>query len=220
MIPIPMPQEPSCFDTKVRQRGLVFLEQQGQDPQKAPQSSRRIWRNGAGDFWRAVKDDLRTGYNNRCVYSCFVLEEERQQDGMLCSTHSIDHFRPKARSPAYLAYEWSNLRWAWNVIDNECKKNHLIPEEHDPTRLTRNIMELKEDDNGDWIVIPDSSLTTSEQQKIDKTIQNLGLNSRTLKSRRKQYVEDFLDDGNQYSPNFMEERQPFIYGELKRLGWI
>ncbi|MYC49649.1 MAG: hypothetical protein F4X50_05055 [Synechococcus sp. SB0662_bin_14] len=220
MIPISMPQEPACFDSTVRQRGLAFLQRQGQDPQQEPQNGSSIWRNGAGNFWRAVKDELRTGYNNRCVYSCFVLEEERQQDGTLRSTHSIDHFQPRSRSPAYLAYEWSNLRWTWNVIDNECKKDHLIPEEHDPIRLTRDIMELKEDDNGDWIVVPDSSLTTSEQEKIGRTIQDLGLNRRRVKIRRNQYVEDFLDKDNHYGSDFMEERQPFIYRELKRLGWI
>ena len=166
MIPVKMPEEPACFDARVRQRGLAFLQQQGQDPQQEPQDGGRIWRDGAGDFWRAAKDDLRTGYKNRCVYSCFILEQERQQDGTLHSPHSIDHFRPKSKSPAHLAYEWSNLRWAWRVIDNECKKDHLISEEHDSTRLTRSIVELQEGDNGDWIVVPGSWLTTLEQEKI------------------------------------------------------
>jgi len=112
------------------------------------------------------------------------------------------------------------LRWAWNVIDNECKKDHLISEEHDSTRLTHNIVELQEDKNGDWIVIPDSSLTISQQEKIGKTIQDLGLNKRKVKIRRRQFVKDFLDNKDRYDDDFMEERQPFIYRELKRLGWL
>ena len=220
MIPVPMPEEPPCFNARVRQRGLAFLQEQGQDPQQQPQSSSRIWGNGAGDFWRAVKDDLRTGYNNRCVYSYFVLEQERLPDNSLRSTHSIDHFRPKSCSPAYLAYEWNNLRWAWRVIDNEGKRNHLISEEHDPTRLTRSIVELQEDDNGDWIVVPDSLLTASEQEKIGDTVRDLGLNGREVKTRRNQFVEDFLENKDLYDADFMEERQPFIYRELKRLGWL
>jgi len=220
MIRVNMPEEPDCFDEKVRQSGLAFLEQQGQDPQQEPQSGSRLWGNRDGNFWTAVKDDLRTGYKNRCVYSCFVLEDERQPDNSLRPTHSIDHFQPRSRSPAYLAYEWSNLRWTWNVIDNECKKDHFISEEHDPTRLTHNIVELQEDENGDWIVTSDSSLTISEQEKIDKTIQDLGLNKRKVKIRRRQFVEDFLENKDRYDDDFMEERQPFIYRELKRLGWL
>ena len=216
MIPVPMPQEPACFDATVRQRGLAFLQQQGQDPHQRPQSSSEMWDNGS--FWTCVKDDLRTGYSNRCVYSCFFLENERRQDGNLHSIHSIDHFQPKSRNPAYLAYEWSNLRWAWNVIDNEGKKNNLVSEEHDPTRLTRNIVELQEDDYGDWIVVPDSSLTTLEQEKIDQTIQDLGLNMPKVKIRRRQCVEDFLENKDRYDADFMKDRQPFVYRELKRLN--
>ena len=207
------------------------MQQEGQDPQQKPQSSTRIWGNGAGDFWRDAKDELRTGYNNRCVYSCFFLEDERQQNGNLGSTHSIDHFQPKSRSPAYLAYEWSNLRWAWNVIDNKGKKDNLIPEEHDPTQLARNIMKLQEDDKGDWIVVPGSSLTASEQKEIEsliaseqkeieKTIRALGLNKPKVKIRRKQHIEDFLENKDRYDADSMKERQPFIYRELKRLGWL
>ena len=220
MIPISMPQEPACFDAKVRQKGLAFLQQQGQDPQREPQSGSRIRRHGAGNFWGAVKDELRTGYSNRCVYSCFVLEDERQPDHSLRSTHGIDHFQPKAHGPAYLAYEWNNLGWAWNLIDNEGKEDHPISEEHDPTRLTRNIMELKEDDNGDWIVAPDSSLTTLEQEKIGKTIRDPGLNKPKVKIRRNQCVEDFLENKDRYDADFMEARQPFIYRELKQLGHL
>ncbi|SAY38825.1 hypothetical protein [Candidatus Synechococcus spongiarum] len=220
MIRIPMPQEPDCFDATVRQRGLDFLQRQGQDPQQKPKSSSRIWGSGAGNFWTAVKDDLRTGYNNRCVYSCFVLEDERQPNGKLRHSHSIDHFQPRSCSPAYLAYEWSNLRWAWQVIDNEGKKNHLIPEKYDPTRLTHKVVELQEDDDEDWIVVPNSSLTDLEQKEIKNTIQNLGLNRKKVKVRRRQYVEDFLENKCRYDANFMKERQPFIYCELKRLGWL
>lgn len=217
MIPVPMPEEPACFDAKVRQSGLAFLQQHGQDPNESPQHGGGIWRDGAGDYWREVKNDLREGYNNRCVYSCFVLEEERRGDGSLQSIHSIDHFQPKSKSPAYLAYEWSNLRWAWNVIDNECKKDHHIDENHDPTQLTRDIMELKEEDNGDWIVVPALSLSSDEKRKVAMTIQNLGLNNRKVKIMRNQYVEDFVKNQYKHGHVFMEERQPFIYRELKRL---
>ena len=217
MIPVPMPAEPPCFHEKVRQEGLRFLEGKGQSPQENPRRGMK-WKKG--ELWGAVRDDLCKGYHNRCVYSCFILEKELQQDGTLRPTHSIDHFQPKSSSPAYLAYEWSNLRWAWKVIDNEGKQDHHIDQNHDPTRLTHDIVELKEDINGDWIVVPASSLDEGEQKKVHKTIQDLGLNKLTVKTRRKQYVEDFQDKNNQYDDLLMQERQPFIYRELRRLGFL
>ena len=217
MIPIPMPAEPACFDAKVRRQGLNFLQEKGQDPGKnPPHGSRDFWEDG--DYWRFARDDLRKGYNKRCVYSCFILEEEMISPSGKRLDRSIDHFQPKSSNPAYLAYEWSNLRWAWSVIDNECKKNHHIDEEHDPAKLTHDIVELREDVDGEWIVVPISSLIELESKKVHETIQKLGLNNRKVKIRRRQWIEDFLDDQNQYGNNFMEKRQPFIYRELKRLG--
>ena len=69
-------------------------------------------------------------------------------------------------------------------------------------------------------MVPGSSLTALEQEKIGKTIQDLGLNKCKVKIRRNQYVKDFLDKDNPYSLDFIEERQPFVYRELKSLGWI
>ena len=216
MIPI-RNDEPGDFDTRVRQPGLAFLRSRNQDPNEPPQSANRLWgRNGCeGKSWQLARDQLREWYGNRCVYSCFVLEQERKENGRLQSNHSIDHFRPKSRSLAYLAYEWDNLRWAWNVIDNH-KQDKII--NHDPTRLTHNIMELEEDNDGDWIVVPATSLPGSERIKIDRTIKDLGLNNTEVRIIRKKWVEDFLREDNPYDHAFMDKRQPFIYRELRRSG--
>lgn len=214
---IPLPIEPGDFDARVRQPGLAFLRSRNQDPNEPPQGANQLWgRNGYdGKSWQPARDQLREWYGNRCVYSCFVLEQERKENGSLQSTHSIDHFWPKSSSPAYLAYEWHNLRWAWNVIDNH-KQDKII--NHDPTSLTHNIMELEEDNDGDWIVVPAASLPDLERTKIDKTIKDLGLNNDVVKIIRKQWAEDFLDEDNPYDHAFMDKRQPFVYRELRRSG--
>lgn len=228
MIPVTMPAEPAEFDRLVRKQGLAHLREQGQDPALPPAVS-TLWklsRLGADgrqrtvDYWQLARDDLRTGYHNRCVYSCFVLEPERLADGRLQSTHSIDHFQPRSRSAAGLAYEWSNLRWAWRVIDNEGKGNNLIPADHDPTQMDRHFFKLAEADNGDWLVVPDAGLDAMEQSRLQTTIQRLGLNRPKVLLARNQYVKDFLENAADYGDRWMQQRQPFVFGELRRLGLI
>lgn len=222
-----MPPEPSDFDLKVRHEGLCHLREQGHDPETPP-PNRQIWeimRRGTdghvrtAEYWQLARDSLRAGYTNRCVYSCFTLEDQRNAAGNLQSTHSIDHFLPKSLSPARLAYEWSNLRWSWRVIDNEGKGNNLIP--LDPTTINRCLMELHEDSNGDWMVVPlKEGLSTMERNQVDCTIRLLGLNLRKVVIRRNQYVDDFKKNGGLYGDDFMNERQPFVYQELKRYGQV
>ena len=220
MIPVQMPPEPPDFDARVRQPGQEHLQQKGHDPAQPPPKHDRFLRTdqGKADYWRRVRDALKEGYGNRCVYSCFYLSEERVYGGDSFK-HSIDHFKPISQSPAQLIYEWSNLRWSWDLI-NTYKEDSIIPEAHDPIQMTSNLVKLQRDERGDWTVIPESSLTDSEQQEIDKTIQSLGLNNPTVKTMRNQCVKDFLRNSDQYSTDLMEKRQPFIYRELKRLGWL
>ena len=221
MIPVEMPPEPPDFDARVRQPGHEHLQQKGHDPAQPPPTHDGFLRNadqGKADYWRRVRDALKKGYVNRCVYSCFYLSEEQiyAQDSF---KHSIDHFKPVSQSPARLIYEWSNLRWAWELI-NIYKGDSIIPESHDPTQMTSNLVKLQRDKRGDWIVIPESSLTDLEQEKIDRTIRNLGLNNPKVKIMRNQCITHFLENKCQYSIELMKKYQPFIYRELRRLEWL
>lgn len=225
MIPVSLPPEPAGFDRAVRQEGLAHLREQGQDPAQPPASGnlwtlKRVDARGnerTADYWQRAREDLRAGYNNRCVYSCFVIETERLADGREQSGHSIDHFEPKSRAATRRAYDWDNLRWAWRVIDNEGKMNHWIPSDHDPTAMTAPFLQLAEDDRGNWLVVPDPSLEASEQTRLRETIRLLGLNLPKVVLRRNAYVEDFLNNGPDYGPAWMQQRQPFVYRELRRL---
>ena len=158
------------------------------------------------DYWQRAREDLRAGYNNRCVYSCFVIETDRLADGREQSGHSIDHFEPKSLAAARRAYDWDNLRWAWRVIDNEGKGNHWIPAEHDPTAMTTPLLQLAEDEGGNWLVVPDPGLEHSEQTRLRETIGLLGLNLRKVVLRRNAYVDDFLNNGPDYGPTWMQEQ--------------
>lgn len=224
VIPVLMPPEPSDFELRVRQQGLSFLSDQGHSPHDPPPNS-RFWKvervdiDGnlkSAEYWREAKDALQTGYSNRCVYSCFALEDQLTASGRQISSHSIDHFHPKSLSAAGLAYEWRNLRWSWNVIDNEGKGDHIIP--LDPTALSSCLMQLQEDQNGDWKVVAVSGLCDTDSDLVELTIRLLGLNLRKVVIRRNQCVSDFVANVSTYDNAFMESRQPFIFRELKRLG--
>lgn len=225
MIPVPLPPEPVGFDRDVRQEGLAHLREQGQDPAQPPLSGslwtlKRVDASGnerTADYWQRAREDLRAGYNNRCVYSCFVIETERLANGREQSGHSIDHFEPRSRVAASRACDWDNLRWAWRVIDNEGKRNHWIPADHDPTAMTAPLLQLAEDDNGDWLVVPDPFLEAFEQVRLSETIRLLGLNLRKVVLRRNAYIEDFLHHGHEYGADWMQQRQPFVYRELRRI---
>lgn len=174
---------------------------------------KRIMSNGSErscEYWQLAKEDLRNAYHNRCVYSCFQVEVETLASGQTVSMHSIDHFKPISLSPASLAFEWSNLRWAWNRIDNH-KDNSLIPDDHDPTQLQADALILSEDPSGLLIVAPNPSLPPAEQARLANTIANLGLNQAAVALARTNCRNDFIASAGIYGHDYMAARQPFVY---------
>ena len=217
MIPVPLPPEPDNFDERVRREGLAHLQEQGKDPDEpAPRAlfaMKRIMSNGGErscEYWQLAREDLRQAYHNRCVYSCFQIEVETLASGETVSMHSIDHFRPIHLSPARLAFDWSNLRLAWCIIDNH-KGNSLIPGDHDPTRLQADALILSEDPSGLLIVAPNPSLPPAEQARLTDTVAKLGLNQTAVVLARSACRDDFIASADLYGHDFMLARQPFVY---------
>jgi len=221
MIPVQLPPEPNSFDASVRREGLAHLQEQGQDPDQYPPSRslfamRRIMANGGErscEYWQLARDDLRKAYQGRCVYTCFFIESETLVGGKIVSGHAIDHFRPIHSSPARLAYEWSNLRWAWDFVDNY-KGRQSIPQDHDPTRLKLDVLVLKECLDGLLRVFPNPALPQEEQERLANTVSRLGLNQYTVAKARTDCFEDFIVSAETYGQVFMMERQPFVYRYL------
>ena len=220
MISVKLPSEPNDFNQRVRSEGLAHLHEQNQDPDQ-PIHNASIWTNrtlsnGSSekpDYWRRARVAVKQGYANRCVYSCFKLEDETFPGGTTRGAQ-IDHFKPRSSCAAKLAYEWQNLRWAWGKIDSEYKKNNVIPDDHDPVRIASNAMMLEEDDNGDLVVVPNPSFPDAEKTRLKETIQMLGLNRVPIKLARKNCFDDFIDPNHSYSRDFMKEVQPFIYQQM------
>ncbi len=226
-MPVQLPAEPLNFDERVRVPGLHALRILHQNPDDPPPNE-RFWKqrhqtqNGSWreklDYWNRVRDDLCEGYNKRCVYSCFVIEPTRDSNGhVIGGEHCIDHFAPKSLNPAREAFEWKNLRWCWNVINNK-KDNSCI--NIDPAQLMDMVVELEEDTKGRWMVIPARKLNRFTPMEIQDAIDKLGLNSRVVINRRTKYAKDFIENTYGYSDQEMAERQPFVFRELRRLGRI
>ena len=223
MIPVQLPQEPSGYHELVREEGLAFFEEMGLNPDdvcnRAIFRAKRTMADGrfrSCEYWQLARDALRNSYSNRCVYTCFLIEEELVVDSsspepVKVGGHSIDHFKPVAKSPARLAYEWTNLRWAWRYIDNDFKSNNIIPDEHDPVNIHEGAMQLKFDNNGDLLAIPNPSLPEEERLALDDTIKKLGLNADLAVKYRNDCFDDFVNPESAYSEQHMKEIQPFIY---------
>jgi hypothetical protein len=223
MIPVQLPQEPDHYRELVRNEGLAFFQEMSLNPEyvynRAIFNTRRTMADGrirSCEYWQLAKDALRNGHCNRCVYTCFLIEEEFVADAssterIKVGGHSIDHFRPIAASPARLDYEWTNFRWAWRYIDNNFKANHVIPDEHDPVNISAGAIQMKFDNNGDLLAMPNPALPDEERLTLDDTIKKLGLNDAQVKKFRRDCFDDFINPESGYSEQQMKEIQPFIY---------
>jgi hypothetical protein len=86
--------------------------------------------------------------------------------------------------------------------------------------MNQQLFRLAEADSGDWLVVPAPGLDALEETRVQTTIQRLGLNRPKVLLARNQYVKDFLENAADYGDRWMQQRQPFVFGELRHLGLI
>jgi hypothetical protein len=215
MIPVLLGPEPPDFDQRVRQPGLAVLLKAGLAPTVIV--TRAVLNRAGGsekpDFWRRMRSQLRSAFNGCCAYSCFLLEDAFTPAGHQLSA-SVDHFQPISRSPVGLAYEWSNLRWAWATIDNQYKKDNLSA--LDPCHLSSCPFSLDVGDFG--LLIPSNDLDAQQSQNAGQALQALGLNQKNCVVLRRAWANDFIANAALYGDALMQRWQPFLWQELKRLG--
>lgn len=217
VIPVLLGPEPADFDTRVRQPGLIVLAAAGLSP-TAIVSRAELMRAGGSikpDFWRRMRHELKAAFSDCCAYSCFLLEDSFTPSGTELSA-SVDHFQPISRSPAGLAYEWSNLRWAWSTIDNQHKRNQLVA--LDPCSISFFPFELDVGDFGR--LLPRTGLNNQGRTDAEQALQALGLNQANCVVRRQAWANDFIANAQRYGDPLMQRWQPFLWQELKCLGAI
>lgn len=185
----------SDFDARVRQPGLIFLDEKGITAgMHAPEKF--DWEN----LWKDALEDLYDDYNEVCAYTCFRMEYS--MGGV-----TVDHFLPKKLYPMK-AYDWENYRLAAHRI-NSRKGNH--EDVLDPFMVQ----------NG-WFQInfvtgkigPDPKLPASDRKEIQDTIKRLQLNERRLRSKRTQCF-DRLQDGK-LTLKVLKEDAPHVHQEILR----
>lgn len=97
MIPVTLQPEPADFDANVRQRGLVWLANQGiatNGPLPKKVKIPAYWSHSNKSLWEA--------YDGVCAYLAIYFE-------WVTGASSTDHFVAKSKD-AGQAYEWSNYR--------------------------------------------------------------------------------------------------------------
>ncbi len=154
------------------------------------------------NYWNLCLQDLRSTYSSICAYSaCWIPTQG-----------SVDHFHPKSIKP-HLAYEWENLRFASERINNYKGNRTDVadPMNIQPAWFVLNFV--------NFFVEPGAGLRAAVMRLVKSTIQTLRLNSDdTLVNVRYQVVRDFAIGDITYQ--YLCRRYPFIAFELKRQSLI
>ena len=209
MIPVTLAEEPSDFQTKVREPGLrAIAEMVGERPKrKSGQPFKKIVNRreeipsgSLPDYWTKCLDDLMQAYKHICAYSCFRIHS-------VTGAASVDHFAPKSRSWDKV-YEWSNYRLAAARLNS--RKNNF-EDLIDPFDVQRGWFRLE---LVGFQIFPNPQLDKLTKNQIDATISRLGLN--TFWRQREQDAQAYWD--RDVTLTTLRRESPFVAAELERLS--
>ena len=106
---------------------------------------------------------------------------------------TVDHFRPLSRFPQ-LAYEWSN--WIFSCRRCNSEKQNKWPETGYVDPCTADATERPEQyfgyDAATGDIVPGNGLSETAQRRAENTIEDLGLNEKTLSWLRFRWVRGFI----------------------------
>ncbi len=194
MIKLVCQPEPSNFDKNVRQKAIHYFS-----IHSYPKTA--IGWKGK-DYWTLALNDLYEAYGGIC---CYCAEWISHSTG----SPTVDHFIPKSIAPD-LAYEWSNFRLA-SLKYNRAKSNYtdiLDPFEIEPGWFVLHFPSLQ--------VLANRQLPTEVQQKIEITIEKLGLRDEVSIKSRYRWLKKYNEYNNPFQ--FLKDNAPFIAYEIGRQG--
>jgi len=214
MIRVEAAPEPSDFDEKVRRPGLdAIAELVGKNPahprpgpkrEKVAERREDIPAAEFPPYWRKVNSEMLTRYRRLCAYLSLYIEHAT-------GAPTIDHVIPKSKAWDRV-YEWSNYRLACALMNS--RKNNtdkvLDPFEIDDDWFALELVELQ--------VKPGPGATGAIAERVEQTIEQLGLNDDDCCKARQEYVEGYLSDEDPLPFSYVKRRAPFIARELKRHG--
>lgn len=212
MIPVISAKEPARFNELVREPGLdAIAELVGEKPKnKRPGPKRakivdersKIPGNSFPPFWREALPDMLESYSRLCAYLALYIEHGT-------GSPSVDHVLPKSKKWDQV-YEWKNYRLACSLVNS--KKNNLNLA-LDPFAIQDGTFALE---LVGFQVIAGPLADRLLAQKVDKTINVLGLNVRDCCEARREYVEAY--HARDIQLKYLLRRAPFVAAELRRQG--
>jgi 5-methylcytosine-specific restriction endonuclease McrA len=186
----PRPEYPD-FDAEVRKPGYAFL---GQNPNPTSEQFRKK------NYWSRALPELHAAYAGICAYTCAYLPDNG----------SVDHFVPKASSPAR-AYEWDNFRLCSGRV-NSTKGNSA--EVLDPFVIQDGWFTL---DIPSCLIKPNPDLPHDVRAGVRGTVNALRLNSDDLYVQERCAILVALAEEH-ISLDFVRRRYPFLAKEVERQG--
>lgn len=212
MIRVTPAPEPPHFDQKVRIPGLrAIAELVGESPRPPrPGRPRRKIAERREDipwdafppFWREVLPDLAAAYQRICAYVCLYIEP-------VTGAVSVDHMVAKSRAWDRV-YEWENYRLACALMNSRKKAMQTVL---DPFEVEDDWFALE---LVGYQLVPGPGATGEIRMRVERTIQELGLNDSICRKAREEYAESYLTGAIRL--DYLERRAPLIARELRRQG--
>jgi hypothetical protein len=189
---LPQP-EPPDFDHKVRQKGFAFLGQNNLPVNTNPPPKFKF-----NSYWTDCIPELYSAYHKTCAYLAIYIEY--MQGGV-----SVDHYLPKTKHPAQLAYECTRF--------NSRKLNYA--DVVDPFTLPEGSFHL-ELNTGKIYVNP--NLNSTKTTQLNATLKRLKLDEVELRKLRAQHYTFYITGA--ISNSYLQQTSPFVYSEALRQGLL
>ncbi len=191
MIHVDPQPEPSDFDKTVRAPGRRFRES-NPDGQELP------------PYWRACLDDLHKAYRGICSYVNIYINR-------VTGARTVDHFIAKSGAREE-AYEWSNYRLACSLMNS---RKGRFDDVLDPFEVEDGWFVLE---FGFLKLFPNPELAPDLQDRVQNTINRLGLNDKSCRDARDEYCRDYIEGAISF--DYLKRYCPLVAREMAREGLV
>jgi len=196
MIRVPQFNPPHDFVPRVNSPGRIFLA-------RNPNPTSREFKPHS--YWKRIHDDIYNLYDGICSYCASWTPRNAQPTNP--NYTSVDHFIPKAVSPA-LAYEWSNYRLCRARLNANKDSNLDIV---DPFHVQNGWFII---DFTSFLIIPNSNIQNITRTRVVQSIDILGLNDNDMLEQRLDVIYKYSID--EINMNELLTTYPFIAAEIMR----
>lgn len=212
MIRVELQPEPESFDEKVRQPGLRAIREMtgqrsdrsaGRPHSKIAERPEDIPSSKLPAYWRECLPDLLDAYRRICAYVAMYIER-------VTGDGSVDHLVAKSRE-IDATYEWSNYRLACRRMN---ARKGAIPDVLDPCTIEEGWFQIE---LAAYQVVPAPDLDQERRDRVQKTIDRLGLSDVDCRELRREYHQAYQE--GDISFDWLARRSPFLARELERQGW-